>query len=64
MKKQEANINEVSDEIGISLTLSRALLIKYGWNKDKVMDAISSEFDLISKIFKFDLANADRNQQK
>ena len=64
MNKQEAFINEVSDETGISLTLSRALLLKYDWNKEKLMDAFASEFDLVSKILKFDLENADRNQQK
>ncbi len=62
MKKQETSIYEVSDDIGISPTLSRALLMKYGWNKEKVMDAISSEEDLISRVFKFDLTTAERNK--
>jgi hypothetical protein len=34
IKRQKNSVREISDEIGISLTLARAILIKYGWNKD------------------------------
>ena len=45
----------MSEELGISESLARALLIKNGWHKQKSIDAMMSDPDYIMKEFKIDL---------
>lgn len=54
-KLQIERAKEVSDELGISENLARALLIKNGWGRQEAIDAILSDPDYIAKEFKFNL---------
>ena len=52
---QAERATEVSDELGISENLARALLIKNGWARQEAIDAYISDPDYVMKTFKFDL---------
>lgn len=39
-------------------------MIKFGWRKAEVMDAIMSEDDLIARLFKFDVNNDEMAEEE
>lgn len=56
-------IETIEDHIGLSNSLSRALLLKCGWSKDHVVDLIADEKDLIANVFNFNFEEAILREQ-
>ena len=52
---QAKRIKEISEELGLSESLARGLLIKNGWHKQRAIDALMLDPDYIMKEFKIDL---------
>lgn len=55
LDRQREMVEEVIDDIGISKTLARALLLKYDWKKNDAMQNIANQDDHLTNLFKFDL---------
>ena len=53
---QARRIKEVADELGISATLARAILIKNAWERQDAIDAVISDPEYIMKEFRVDLS--------
>ena len=54
-KIQMERIREVSEELGISENVARAMLIRNGWARQAAIDALLQDPDYIMKEFKLDL---------
>ena len=60
---QQDSIEKIVDSLGLTHSIARALLLKYGWNADIAMEAITTE-NSISSVFNFDFEWAKPNESQ
>ena len=53
-KKQEVNIDEVIETLGVSDSVARSLLIKFLWDKEKLIQKFYDGNDLVLELFNYD----------
>lgn len=58
---EKKRIAQIIDEIGLSETLARALLLKFEWNSSLVINKFLDDPDLLKKQFNVDLAHTQSN---
>ncbi len=61
---QKKSIDRIVDEIGLSESLAGALLLKFGWNATRAVDAYLSENNPVFKFFKFNFDDSQKFQQR
>jgi hypothetical protein len=53
-RKQYKMINEIMELLNVSENIARALLIKFYWNKDLVIDSFTENENLLRQLFNID----------